>query len=102
MTQAREFVDRIRHDHALAEQVRTFATDERALDRLVLLGAEHGYSFDAEQLAATLRPGVAGHELSENELERVHGGIIAILIGLVESGSPTGTEPRQDFPKVEF
>ncbi|HVS15712.1 MAG TPA: Nif11-like leader peptide family RiPP precursor [Thermoanaerobaculia bacterium] len=101
MTRARDFVDRLQSDPGLAQQVQVIAADrEGALDRLVALGAEHGYSFDAQELTATLRPGVAGQELTEDDLQRVHGGIIAILIGLVQD--PRTSLQGQFFPKVQF
>jgi predicted ribosomally synthesized peptide with nif11-like leader len=91
MSPARAFLDRVRTDPALAEQVQAIAERHAAVDRLVALGDEHGFSFDADELAATLRSGAGGLELAEDDLERVQGGITAVLNGLVQDSPSDGS-----------
>lgn len=68
-----DFIRKVQADESLRADVIALGQD---MDGLVALGAQHGYSFSAEDLQAAINAsGYAGEgELSEDQLEAVAGG----------------------------
>ena len=62
-----QFIQKVTDD----EQLQARIGDEIDIDSLIALGAEHGFEFTAEDLAANV-------ELSDEELDGVAGGAVSI------------------------
>jgi predicted ribosomally synthesized peptide with nif11-like leader len=72
------FTAKVASDEALRDSLKTSHPDGLSLDELAAVAATHGYAFDASSV---------GQELSDNDLDKVAGGIIII-------GGKTGPKSR--------
>ena len=92
-----QFIQKVTDD----EQLQARIGDEMDADSLIALGAEHGCEFTADELTA-------GAELSDEELDGVSGGLIAVVIITALKGpkyrigrqlnSSAGVLDGKDFP----
>ena len=70
---SKENLERFMTQVAESEELKARIGEEIDADALIALGAEHGCEFSAEDLAADA-------ELSDEQLEAVAGGLIAVVI----------------------
>ena len=92
------FYQKVMSDPSLQEQFKGAADEQAFVNLAVKLGAQHGYSFTAEDVRARMKQGGAGGgELSDKELETVVGGYVSLgnstLCGYCgsQSGTSRGT-----------
>jgi len=77
-----QFIQKVTDD----EQLQARIGEEIDIDSLIALGAEHGFEFTAEDLAADV-------ELSDEELDGVAGGALAIY-GIRRKTSSVFKDPK--------